>query len=46
MEREGLQPNILNAKNHFREAEIIAQAGQLGLLPWLLIWLVEELILF
>ena len=30
MEREGLQPNILNAKNHFREAEIIAQAGRIG----------------
>jgi preprotein translocase subunit SecA len=30
MEREGLQPNILNAKNHFREAEIIAQAGRTG----------------
>jgi len=30
MEREGLHPNILNAKNHFREAEIIAQAGRLG----------------
>ena len=30
MEREGLQPNILNAKNHFREAEIISQAGKPG----------------
>lgn len=30
MEREGLNPNILNAKNHFREAEIISQAGQPG----------------
>lgn len=30
MEREGLHPNILNAKNHFREAEIIAQAGRIG----------------
>jgi preprotein translocase subunit SecA len=30
MEREGLTPNILNAKNHFREAEIISQAGKLG----------------
>ena len=30
MEKEGLHPNILNAKNHFREAEIIAQAGRLG----------------
>ncbi|MDD3711354.1 MAG: preprotein translocase subunit SecA [Patescibacteria group bacterium] len=30
MEREGLHPNILNAKNHFREAEIIAQAGRVG----------------
>jgi preprotein translocase subunit SecA len=30
MEREGLRPNVLNAKNHFREAEIISQAGQPG----------------
>jgi len=30
MEREGLHPNVLNAKNHFREAEIIAQAGKPG----------------
>jgi preprotein translocase subunit SecA len=30
MEREGLNPNILNAKNHFREAEIISQAGKPG----------------
>ncbi len=30
MEREGLNPNVLNAKNHFREAEIIAQAGKMG----------------
>lgn len=30
MEREGLHPNILNAKNHFREAEIISQAGKPG----------------
>jgi len=30
MEREGLHPAILNAKNHPREAEIISQAGRLG----------------
>ena len=30
MEREGLRPEMLNAKNHFREAEIIAQAGKRG----------------
>jgi len=30
MEREGLRPEMLNAKNHFREAEIIAQAGKMG----------------
>jgi len=30
MEREGLHPQVLNAKNHLREAEIIAQAGKLG----------------
>jgi len=30
MEREGLRPQMLNAKNHQREAEIIAQAGKKG----------------
>lgn len=30
MEREGLRPQMLNAKNHQREAEIIAQAGRPG----------------
>lgn len=30
MEREGLRPQILNAKNHIKEAEIIAQAGRVG----------------
>jgi len=28
MEREGLRPQMLNAKNHQKEAEIIAQAGR------------------
>jgi len=30
MEKEGLRPQILNAKNHQKEAEIIANAGKLG----------------
>ena len=30
MEREGLRPSMLNAKNHQKEAEIIAQAGRKG----------------
>ena len=30
MLRNGLQPQVLNAKNHFKEAEIISQAGRLG----------------
>ncbi len=30
LEREGITHQILNAKNHQREGEIIAQAGQLG----------------
>ena len=30
MEREGLRPNVLNAKNHEKEAMFIAQAGKLG----------------
>jgi preprotein translocase subunit SecA len=30
MEREGLKPSMLNAKNHQKEAETIAQAGRRG----------------
>ncbi|HNU81192.1 MAG TPA: preprotein translocase subunit SecA [bacterium] len=30
MAREGLHPQMLNAKNHQKEAEIIAQAGRVG----------------
>ncbi|MFA5163077.1 MAG: preprotein translocase subunit SecA [Patescibacteria group bacterium] len=30
MEREGLHPEVLNAKNHLKEAQIIAQAGKRG----------------
>ncbi len=30
MEREGLRPQVLNAKNHLKEAQIIANAGKVG----------------
>ena len=30
LSREGIQHNLLNAKNHEKEAEIVAQAGKLG----------------
>ncbi|MDP2709073.1 MAG: preprotein translocase subunit SecA [bacterium] len=30
MEREGIKPQILNAKHHEKEAQIISQAGRLG----------------
>lgn len=30
LQREGIKHNVLNAKHHEREAEIIAQAGRLG----------------
>ncbi|MCF7820253.1 MAG: preprotein translocase subunit SecA [Candidatus Pacebacteria bacterium] len=30
MEQEGLSPQVLNAKNHAKEAQIIAEAGQKG----------------
>ena len=30
LQREGIQHNLLNAKNHEKEAEIVAQAGKLG----------------
>lgn len=30
MEREGLRPQMLNAKNHQKEAEIISEAGKTG----------------
>jgi preprotein translocase subunit SecA len=32
MEREGLRPQVLNAKNHEKEARIISQAGRFGLI--------------
>ena len=31
--RAGIKHNVLNAKNHEREAEIVAQAGRWALLP-------------
>jgi Preprotein translocase subunit SecA (ATPase, RNA helicase) len=30
LKKKGIPHNVLNAKNHEREAEIIAQAGRLG----------------
>src|SRR6202046_5609223 len=30
LEKEGLPHNVLNAKQHFREAEVVAQAGRRG----------------
>ena len=30
LQREGIQHNLLNAKNHEKEGEIVAQAGKLG----------------
>ena len=30
LQREGIRHNVLNAKNHEKEAEIVAQAGKLG----------------
>jgi len=30
LQREGIKHNLLNAKNHEKEAEIVAQAGKLG----------------
>jgi preprotein translocase subunit SecA len=30
MEQEGLRPQVLNAKNHLKEAQIIANAGRFG----------------
>ena len=30
LSREGIQHNLLNAKNHEKEAEIVAQAGKFG----------------
>ena len=30
LKRQGMQHNVLNAKNHEREAEIVAQAGKFG----------------
>ena len=30
LKKAGIKHNVLNAKNHFKEAEIIAEAGQIG----------------
>ena len=30
LEKQGVPHNVLNAKQHFREAEVVAQAGRLG----------------
>ena len=30
LQRKGIKHNVLNAKNHEKEAEIVAQAGKLG----------------
>jgi preprotein translocase subunit SecA len=30
LDKRGVQHNVLNAKQHFREAEVVAQAGRLG----------------
>src|ERR1019366_6454241 len=30
LEKEGVPHNVLNAKQHFREAEVVAQAGRKG----------------
>ena len=42
---KNIKHSILNAKQHEQEAKIIAEAGKMGQLPSLLIWLVEEQIL-
>lgn len=44
LKRQGVKHEVLNAKNHEKEAEIIAQAGRWGRLQWLRIWQEEELI--
>ncbi len=41
----GIKHNVLNAKQHAKEAEIVAEAGQPGAVTMLPIWLVVEPIL-
>ena len=36
--KAGIKHNVLNAKNHEREAEIVAQAGKLAPSPWPPTW--------
>jgi preprotein translocase subunit SecA len=45
LQKEHLPHEVLNAKNHAREAEIIAKAGEKGSLRLQLIWLVVVQIL-
>ena len=43
--RAGVPHKVLNAKHHEQEAEIVAAAGQMGMVTSLLIWLVAVQIL-
>lgn len=40
LKKRGVRHDVLNAKNHEREAEIVANAGQKEQLPLLQTWLV------
>ena len=42
--KKGISHQVLNAKNHLKEAEIVANAGKPGQVTLQLIWRGEELI--
>ena len=46
LKKEGIPHQILNAKNHEQEAQIIAEAGRKARSPWQPIWPAEALTLF
>ena len=45
LNRANVNHNVLNAKLHKKEADIVAEAGKPGVVTIATIWLVEELIL-
>lgn len=38
LQLRNIKHNVLNAKQHQREAEIVAEAGKKAMSPWLPIW--------
>jgi preprotein translocase subunit SecA len=44
LKMRGVSHNVLNAKMHKQEAQIVEEAGKAGGLPLQLIWVVEQIL--